>query len=122
MDGDDLRFFDNVVNEFQREKWTAHQLEVAALMARAMSDLQRDQALLRAEGTVLANDRGQPIVNPRRAVVTSGMAGILALRRTLQLDVIGRGAGSPLKPKENEKPIGRNEIKINLADALKNLN
>jgi len=39
----DLRFFANVFEEFSRSEWTEHQLEIAAMMARTMSDLNREQ-------------------------------------------------------------------------------
>ena len=56
----DLPFFEAIVDELAASEWTLHQLEVAALLARIMADLEREQRLLRTEGSVLASDRGSP--------------------------------------------------------------
>ena len=34
----DLPFFASVITEFARSEWTAHQLELAAMLARTMAD------------------------------------------------------------------------------------
>jgi hypothetical protein len=65
----DLPFFANVIAEFARSEWTAHQLEIAAMLARAMADLNREQAALREEGAVMWTPKGTPVVNPRKTVV-----------------------------------------------------
>jgi hypothetical protein len=39
----DLPFFASVIAEFARSEWTAHQLELAATLARTMADLNREQ-------------------------------------------------------------------------------
>jgi hypothetical protein len=76
----DLPFFASVIAEFARSEWTAHQLELAAMLARTMSDLNREQQLLRAEGSVMTTKRGTPVVNPRKAVVQMHAASILSFR------------------------------------------
>ena len=50
-----------------------------------MADLEREQRLLRTEGSVLASDRGSPVVNPRATLVADLMAAVLSTRRSLQL-------------------------------------
>jgi hypothetical protein len=59
-------FFANVIAEFARSEWTAHQLEIAAMLARTMADLNREQMLLREEGAVMMTERGTPVVNLAR--------------------------------------------------------
>jgi predicted transcriptional regulator len=81
----DLPFFANVIAEFARSEWTAHQLEIAAMLARTMADLEREQRELRAEGSVSKSDRGTPVVNPRKVVVQMHAGSILSFRRSLQL-------------------------------------
>ena len=81
----DLSFFDAIIAEAALSEWTSHTVEVAALLARSMADLEREQRLLRAEGSVLASDRGSPVVNPRSRVVADLTAAILSSRRSLQL-------------------------------------
>jgi hypothetical protein len=36
-----------VIAEFAKSEWTAHQLEIAAMLARTMADLNREQMALR---------------------------------------------------------------------------
>jgi hypothetical protein len=85
LDACDLPFFVNVIAEFARSEWTAHQLELAAMLARTMADLEREQRELRAEGSVSKSDRGTPVVNPRKVVVQMHAGSILSFRRSLQL-------------------------------------
>src|SRR5829696_7468811 len=66
LDDRDLPFFASVIAEFPRSEWTAHQLELAAMLARTMSDLEEKQRLMREEGSVAHSERGTPVVNPRK--------------------------------------------------------
>jgi hypothetical protein len=87
----DLPFFANVIDEFARSEWTAHQLELAAMLARTMADLEREQRLLREEGSVLFTDKGTPVVNPRKTVVQMNAGTILSYRRSLSLHARAQG-------------------------------
>lgn len=91
LDADDLPFFASVIDEFARSEWTAHQLELAAMLARTMADLERDQRLMRAEGPILATERGTPVVNPRKTVIQMNASIILSYRRSLQLNARAQG-------------------------------
>src|SRR3546814_2024080 len=71
MSEEDWPFWHSVIAEFARSEWTDHQLEIAAMLARAMADLEREQYELRAEGSVMTSERGTPVVNPRKTVVRS---------------------------------------------------
>ena len=81
----DLPFFVNVVAEFARSEWTEHQLEIAAMLARTMSDLIREQDLLRDEGGIAYSMKGTPVANPRKAIVAMYAGSILSFRRSLSL-------------------------------------
>lgn len=85
MGDGDAPFWLSVIAEFARSEWTDHQLELAALLARTMADLENEQWTLRTEGTVLTSDRGTPVINPRRAAVQMHTGSILSLRRSLSL-------------------------------------
>jgi hypothetical protein len=87
----DLPFFASVIAEFARSEWTAHQLELAAMLARTMADLNREQLALRKEGSVMATERGTPVVNPRKAVVQMHASSILSFRRSLSLHARAQG-------------------------------
>jgi hypothetical protein len=85
LDEKDLPFFASVLAEFARSEWTAHQLELAAMLARTMADLEFEQRALRNEGSTMMTDRGTPVVNPRKSVVQMHAGTILSMRRSLSL-------------------------------------
>lgn len=85
LDDGDLPFFESVIAEYARSEWSAHQLELAAMLARTMADLTREQKLLRDEGGVAYSEKGTPVANPRKAVVQMHASSILSFRRSLSL-------------------------------------
>jgi hypothetical protein len=91
LDPGDMGFFASVLAEFARSEWTAHQLELAAMLARTMADLEREQRELRVEGSVVATEKGTPVVNPRKAVVQMHASSILSFRRSLSLHARAQG-------------------------------
>ena len=86
----DLGFFASVLDEFARSEWTAHQLEIAAMLARTMADLESEQRELRAEGSVMKTAGGFSN-NPRAALVKMHSHLILSLRRSLSLHARASG-------------------------------
>jgi len=91
LDESDLPFFASVLAEFARSEWTAHQLELAAMLARTMADLEKDQRLMRTEGAVMKSDKGTPVVNPRKTVIQMNASIILSYRRSLSLHARAQG-------------------------------
>jgi len=91
LDDCDWPFWHSVIAEFARSEWTEHQLELAAMLARDMANLERNQRQLRSEGEVMATERGTPVVNPRKAVVQATQSGILSMRRSLSLHARAQG-------------------------------
>lgn len=85
LDDEDRPFFRNVIAEYARSEWSAHQLELAAMLARTMADLTREQALLRTEGGVAYSEKGTPVANPRKSIVQMHAGSILSFRRSLAL-------------------------------------
>lgn len=85
LDDEDLSFFHNVIAEYARSEWSAHQLELAAMLARTMADLTREQRLLRDEGGVSYSEKGTPVANPRKSIVQMHASSILSFRRSLSL-------------------------------------
>lgn len=108
LDACDLPFFANVIAEYARADWTAHQLELAAMLARTMADLTREQMLLREEGSVVATDKGTPIANPRKFVVQMHAGAILNFRRSLALHARGQGgdARDIAKRRDSARDLG----------------
>ena len=96
LDNQDLIFFDNVIAEFAKSEWTDHQLEIAGMLARTMSDLDNEQRALRREGFISVRENGTTVENPRSRVVKSLTGDILSLRRSLALHARARGgSGNP---------------------------
>jgi hypothetical protein len=85
MGDEDWPFWHSVIAEFARSEWTDHQLELAAMLSRAMADLEREQWDLRSEGSVAKSEKGTPVVNPRKQVVQMLAGTILSMRRSLAL-------------------------------------
>ncbi|OMQ42830.1 terminase small subunit [Ensifer sp. 1H6] len=85
LDAEDLPFFRNVIAEYARSEWSSHQLELAAMLARTMADLTREQKLLRDEGGVAYSEKGMPVANPRKSIVQMHASSILPFRRSLSL-------------------------------------
>lgn len=113
LDAEDLPFFNSVIAEYARSEWSAHQLELAAMLARTMADLTREQQLLRTEGGLAYSDKGTPVANPRKSIVQMHASSILSFRRSLSLharaqagearDVAGRRSAA--KAIESDNPL-----------------
>ena len=65
----DIPFYHNVFGEFARSQWTENALEIAAMMARTMHDLDAEQQELREEGYIAVRENGTTAENPRTRIV-----------------------------------------------------
>lgn len=90
LDDMDWPYWHSVVAEFARAEWTEHQLELAAMLARTMANIESEQRALRAEGFVSVRENGTTVDNPRSRIVASMTTQILALRRSLALHARAR--------------------------------
>lgn len=81
----DIPFFNSVIGEMALAEWTDHTIEMAALLARAMSDLYLQQKMARKEGSVIQRGIHGPGVNPRLNVIKQLTTDILAIRRSMSL-------------------------------------
>ena len=87
----DEPFWEAVLCARARDEWGNADLVVAAQLARCLHDVEREQLLLDSEGTVVPNERGTPVVNPRVSVLEQYARREMALMRTLRMG--GRIAG-----------------------------
>jgi hypothetical protein len=92
---EDMPFWDGVVRARARDEWTAADLVVGAQLARCQRDIEVESQALDDEGTVLRNDRGTQIANPRVSVLEQLARREMALMRTLRMG--GRIAGDASK-------------------------
>lgn len=79
-------FWDNVIAECAKVDWTAHQLEMAAILARCMCQLVQEQEKAREEGSVIVSDKGTPMQNPRIRAVHDLQAQVAKLRQGLAIN------------------------------------
>lgn len=98
----DWPFWESVVAEFARAEWTEHQLELAAMLARTMADMEEQQRLLRDEGFTSKSDRGTPVANPRATIVKGLTGDILSMRRSLALHARAQSGDSRTDAKRRE--------------------
>lgn len=95
----DMPFWQSVIAEFARSEWTEHQLELAAMLARTMSDLECEQRKLREEGSTALSERGTPVVNPRKTIIQMHASTILSFRRSLSLHARAQGEAEKIGPR-----------------------
>ena len=81
MDARDWPFWQSVIGEFPKADWTAHQLEVAAQLSKAMADLEMVRQVLRRDGYV--TDDNKP--SPHHAIARDLTNAVMSLRRNLSL-------------------------------------
>lgn len=67
LDKEHMPFWRHIINA--RETWTTVDLIHAANLARCMASIEENQLLLKAEGDVLINQRGTPVMNPRFTIL-----------------------------------------------------
>lgn len=87
----DLPFWEGIIRARARDEWTAATLVVAAQLARCQADIEKESALLDTEGSVVENQRGTPVMNPRHSVLEQMSRRELALMRSLQITAAADG-------------------------------
>ena len=88
----DIPFYHNVIGEFARSQWTENAVEIAAMMARTMHDLDAEQQELREEGYIAVRENGTTAENPRTRIVKNLTFDLLFLRRLLGVNARARKA------------------------------
>jgi len=89
----DLPFWDAIVRARMREEWDQVTLVVAAQLARCQYDIEAESLMLSMESSVIRNDKGTPVANPRVSVLEQLSRRQMALMRSLQLVGTGTGTG-----------------------------
>lgn len=124
----DWPFWDSIINEFAKVEWTDHTLELAALMTRAISDLEMEQEMMRREGSILERFQMVPVtggkegelekvvtgtyINPRKQIIDMHSKNILAWRRSLSLHARVKN-GEPREQGKRRGAAKEMESKIN---------
>lgn len=87
----DLPFWENVIAEKAKSEWTAHDLEIAALLARSLRRLDAEEAKLDGEDAVMVSGGGSPMANPRLRIISDLHARVIKYRQTLGIHSRGKG-------------------------------
>lgn len=101
----DKPFWEGIMRARAREEWTESDLVVAAQLARAQADIERESETLEAEGSVVENARGTQIMNPRHSVLEQLARRELALMRSL--GITGSAANGDKRNLEKARKIQR---------------
>lgn len=81
----DLPFWEAIMRARTRDEWTDADLIAAAQLARCQREIERESEALEREGSVIENQRGTPIMNPRHSVLEQLSRRQLALMRSLRI-------------------------------------
>jgi len=102
-------YWDDVIRARARDEWTELDLVIGAQLANCMAVFAEQEAELRIEGTVIKNDRGTMVMNPRTTVLERLASREMALMRTLRMG--GKVAGDP-RDELGKRSIQRQSAKI----------
>jgi hypothetical protein len=80
-----MAFWDAIVRARAYDDWQSSDLVVAAQLARCQADIEVEQTELAVEGTVIVNDRGTKVVNPRVSILEQFARREMALMRCLRM-------------------------------------
>jgi hypothetical protein len=105
----DRPFWDGIVRARARDEWTEADLVVAAQLARCQADIEREQASVDAEGSVVENARGTNVMNARVTILEQLARREMALLRTLRMG--GRIAGDA-RDEEGRRRLQRQAEKV----------
>ena len=82
---EDAPFWSSIIQSRARDEWTKADLVVAAQLARCQRDIEVEAIVLENEGSVIENQRGTPVMNPRHAVLEQLSRREMAIMRSLQM-------------------------------------
>ena len=111
----DQPFWDAIVRAKARDEWLGPDLVVAAQLARCQHDIEEETTLLDAEGSVIENARGTPVMNPRHTILEQLARREMALMRALRLAGVATGE---LRDVEKARKIQKqaDQVREDLAD------
>lgn len=87
----DKSFWVSIVKARARSEWTEADLAVAAQLSRCMADIESESLTLDDEGSVIQNDRGTKVMNPRHAILEQLSRRQMALMRSLRIAGVATG-------------------------------
>ena len=86
----DAPFWANIIAEKAKAEWTAHDLEIAAMLAQSLRKLRDEESKLDIEGSVVARQGGNAVQNPRCRIVADLHSRAMKYRQTLGIHSRGK--------------------------------
>ena len=80
------RFYNAIIKSRDLSMWNDVDVARAVLLANYQADLKAESATLKKEGSVVINERGTPIMNPRFNIVNTLTRLEISLAKALQTD------------------------------------
>lgn len=105
----DETFWAGIIRSRARDEWSDSDLVVAGQLARCQADIESEQVKLDSEGSVVENQRGTQVMNPRVSVLEQLSRREMALMRTLRMG--GRIAGDT-RDEAGRRKIQRQSEKV----------
>lgn len=99
LEESEMPFWNHIINA--REQWTTVDLVHAANLARCMASIEANTVLLKAEGDVLENARGTPVMNPRFTILEQLSRRSVALSAKIQVHAAATVGESKLSRGKN---------------------
>lgn len=99
LDKRHIPFWDGIIRARARSEWIETDLVVAAQLARTQYDIEKESQDLEVEGSVIENNRGTPVMNPRHAIIEQLARREMALMRALRIS----GAAAGIDPRDLAK-------------------
>lgn len=113
---DELFFWDKIM--LARHEWTEIDKVLAVNLARALAQYEKEQALLVEEGSVVTNERGTQIMNPRHAVIEQLSRRVVTLTGKLHVHAAATMGEVSQQRKKNAKKAQAVETFAALDDDL----
>ena len=88
LTADHMPFWHAITQARHKESWTEIDLTHAANLARTQYDIEKEQRLLEIEGSVIFNERGTPVKNPRCSILEDLTRRAISLSRILQVHAL----------------------------------
>ena len=101
LTADHMPFWHAITQARHRASWTEIDLAHAANLARTQYDIEQEQSLLEQEGSVVMNERGTPVKNPRASILEDLTRRAIQLSRILQVHALATVGESKESKRKN---------------------
>lgn len=109
-----MKFWDDIIAT--KVEWSKVDLMLAANMARCCHDIEREAFVLECEGSVMTNQKGTPVMNPRHTVLEQLSRRQAALAQKLQVHAQATQGEPENNRKKNAAKRGADQMYEDLED------